>query len=431
MNSSQRKLEISAEVLRAITDSARDAIIIIDDRGKIVFANDSTKQLFGYTAQELIGDTITRLIPAHLKSRHTRAFEVATRGGAGTTVGGTYEVMALHKSGRSVSVEISLSMWEDENRRFFSGIARDMSERKRVEKIRRQSQESLDTILNSMDAIVYIADMRTHKLLFLNNYSKQLFGDIVGKTCWNTLQQGQSGPCDFCTNSQLLNEDGTPTAGVVWEFQNTVNQRWYQCRDRAIRWFDGRLVRMEIATDITDQKHLENQLKDLVGNDPLVGLPNRNLLLDRLDQAIKLAHRRQDSLAVLFIDLDDFKPINDEYGHRVGDLCLLEFVRRLRGCLRESDTLARYGGDEFILLLQNEVDVASVESIVRKLINVVSIPMRLDGVDIRISASVGVAFYPAHGGSPDQLISQADYAMYRAKHQADGHYYISPLDSQS
>lgn len=90
-----------------------------------------------------------------------------------------------------------------------------------------------------------------------------------------------------------------------------------------------------------------------------------------------------------------------------------------------------YGGDEFILLLQNEVDVASVESIVRKLINVVSIPMRLDGVDIRISASVGVAFYPAHGGSPDQLISQADNAMYRAKHQADGHYYISPLDSQS
>lgn len=228
-----------------------------------------------------------------------------------------------------------------------------------------------------------------------------------------------------------MNEDGTPTAGVVWEFQNTVNQRWYQCRDRAIRWFDGRLVRMEIATDITDQKHLENQLKDLVGNDPLVGLPNRNLLLDRLDQAIKLAHRRQDSLAVLFIDLDDFKPINDEYGHRVGDLCLLEFVRRLRGCLRESDTLARYGGDEFILLLQNEVDVASVESIVRKLINVVSIPMRLDGVDIRISASVGVAFYPAHGGSPDQLISQADNAMYRAKHLADGHYYISPLDSQS
>lgn len=431
MHSKAQELEVLTEMLQATIHSAREAIIIVDDRARVIFANDSTQKLLGYAAQELIGESLTRLIPTHLRQRYTQAFETAARDGTGGAAGGTYELMAKHKNGQSIALEISLSIWESDERRFFSGIARDSSERRDTEQVLRQSRENLDTILNSMDAVVYIADMRTHKLLFLNEHAKHLFGDIVGKTCWNTLQQGQSGPCDFCTNDELLDDDGEPTIGVVWEFQNTINHRWYQCRDRAIRWLDGRLVRMEIATDITNHKQLEQQLLELAGNDPLVGLPNRNLLLDRLDQAIKLAHRRQDSLAVLFIDLDGFKSINDEHGHRIGDLCLIEIGQRLHACLRESDTLARYGGDEFVVLLQNEVGSDSVGDIARKLIDAASVPLQLEDIQVQISASIGVAFYPEHGGIPDQLIRYADHAMYQAKQRHGGHYQIASSNGRS
>ena len=120
-----------------------------------------------------------------------------------------------------------------------------------------ESYRSIATILDSLDALVYVADMQTYELLFVNEYGKTIWGDIQGKICWKALQTDQDGPCPFCTNDRLLDEFGVPAGVHVWEFQNTVNKRWYQCRDQAIRWTDGRFVRLEIATDITDRKRAE------------------------------------------------------------------------------------------------------------------------------------------------------------------------------
>jgi C4-dicarboxylate-specific signal transduction histidine kinase len=120
-----------------------------------------------------------------------------------------------------------------------------------------ESYRSIATILNSLDALVYVADMQTYELLFVNEYGRSIWGDIKGKTCWKALQTNQDGPCSFCTNNYLLDEFGVPAGVHVWEFQNTVNQRWYHCRDQAIRWIDGRCVRLEIASDITDRKQAE------------------------------------------------------------------------------------------------------------------------------------------------------------------------------
>ncbi len=120
-----------------------------------------------------------------------------------------------------------------------------------------ESYRSIATILDSLDALVYVADMQTYELLFVNEYGKTIWGDIQGKICWKALQIDQDGPCPFCTNDRLLDEFGVPAGVHVWEFQNTVNKHWYQCRDEAIRWTDGRFVRLEIATDITDRKRAE------------------------------------------------------------------------------------------------------------------------------------------------------------------------------
>jgi two-component sensor histidine kinase len=135
----------------------------------------------------------------------------------------------------------------------------EVDERKKTEAELKGSHERLITVLDSLSAIVYVADMTTYELLFINKYTQNIFGDITGKNCWKTLQSGQTGPCSFCTNDKLLKPDGQPAGVYNWEFKNTVNNRWYYMQDRAIPWTDGSMVRMEIATDITDRKTAEEK----------------------------------------------------------------------------------------------------------------------------------------------------------------------------
>jgi two-component system NtrC family sensor kinase len=133
----------------------------------------------------------------------------------------------------------------------------DITDKKQVDVALRESTERMAVILDGINALIYVADLETHELLFVNKYGRDIWGEIAGKICWETLQEGQGGPCAFCTNDRLLTADGAPTGVYAWEFQNTITGCWYDCRDQAIRWSDGRLVRMEIATDITDRKKAE------------------------------------------------------------------------------------------------------------------------------------------------------------------------------
>ena len=125
-----------------------------------------------------------------------------------------------------------------------------------------QSRTQLASILDSMEALVYVADMDTYEILFVNEYGRKIWGDIQGRVCWQTIQADQTGPCPFCTNDRLLDADGQPTGVYAWEFQNTKTKSWFDCRDQAIPWSDGRLVRMEIATDISEKKETSKDLQD-------------------------------------------------------------------------------------------------------------------------------------------------------------------------
>ncbi|MCK4231955.1 PAS domain S-box protein, partial [candidate division WOR-3 bacterium] len=126
----------------------------------------------------------------------------------------------------------------------------------------RESHERFLTVLDSLDSGVYVADMKTYEILFANQKMRNYFGNIEGKTCWQVLQHGQSGPCDFCTNDKLLDVEGEPTGVYAWEFQNTINGFWCEIRDRAIRWVDGRMVRLEIAMDVTKRKQATEALRE-------------------------------------------------------------------------------------------------------------------------------------------------------------------------
>ncbi|BCO09463.1 hypothetical protein GF1_18390 [Desulfolithobacter dissulfuricans] len=146
-------------------------------------------------------------------------------------------------------------------------LAQRIDERTRaLQQANRELQAStarFQTVMDSLDALVYVADMETYEILFINRYGAEIWGDITGKICWQTLQSGQDGPCEFCTNKYLLNEDGTPGPTHVWEHQNLVTGDWFECRDQAIHWTDGRIVRMEIATDINRRKQDEEEKKSL------------------------------------------------------------------------------------------------------------------------------------------------------------------------
>lgn len=220
------------------------------------------------------------------------------------------------------------------------------------------SERAITTILNNVDALIYVADMNTHELLFFNDYGRAQWGEPEGRRCWQVLQKQQQGPCAFCTNSKLTDSDGKSTGVYVWEFQNTRTGQWFQCRDQAIEWVDGHLVRLEIATDITARKHIEQQLEEarqkaemLADTDMLTGLNNRRAFFNLGLKLLHSARRFEQPASLIMFDLDHFKHINDQYGHAAGDQVLINVGNVCRKTIREADVLARIGGEEFAVLM--------------------------------------------------------------------------------
>ena len=142
-------------------------------------------------------------------------------------------------------------------------LRKEIAERIQAEAASRESREMLLTVLDSLDAMVYVSDMKSFEIIFVNKYVRDLFGEVEGKVCWQTLQADQTGPCPFCTNARLVDEAGNPAGLYQWEFRNTRIGRWFQLADRAVSWVDGRVVRLEIATDITESKLAEEQIRKL------------------------------------------------------------------------------------------------------------------------------------------------------------------------
>lgn len=185
----------------------------------------------------------------------------------------------------------------------------------------------------------------------------------------------------------------------------------------AVRRADGTVSHhVGVLRDVTHHKRVETRLQHLAHHDHLTGLPNRKLLLDRLRQALARARRYDTPVAVLFLDLDGFKAINDNLGHGVGDRVLVEVAQRLTHLVRASDTVCRLGGDEFVVLLPEVSATVNAEGVAGKIIEGISRVMEIDGDEVFVTPSVGLAVWPDHGATVDQLMGRADQAMYAAKH---------------
>ncbi|UZK03520.1 sensor domain-containing diguanylate cyclase [Venatoribacter cucullus] len=290
------------------------------------------------------------------------------------------------------------------------------------------NQHAMTTILDSLDALVYVADMDTHELLFLNEYGRSKWGMPAGRRCWEVLQKNQQGPCAFCTNHHLRDAGGNSSGVHVWEFQNTVTGRWFQCRDQAIRWVDGRLVRLEIATDITDRKQTEQALEEarikaqqLADTDVLTHMNNRRAFFKLGEQLLLQAHRFGQPACLIMFDLDFFKQINDNHGHAAGDAVLVQIAQLCTSNIRDADIAARLGGEEFAILLP-QTDYPQALNLATRLHNAIANnPTAFNGQQLPCTASFGVTctdhWVQAGNSMPvlDELLNAADQRLFSVK----------------
>ena len=238
--------------------------------------------------------------------------------------------------------------------------------------------------------------------------------DMLGKNP-NILQSGRHPPEFFNKMWEALLAQGY-WRGEIWNRRKNGDVYPEILTISVVKNAKGKVLHyVSLSTDITSLKNYQGQLEHIAHYDVLTNLPNRVLLADRLSQAMAHCQRHKQSLAVAFMDLDRFKEVNDNYGHDVGDKLLIALSQRMKDALREGDTLARIGGDEFIAIMGDLQNIKLSTAILERLLKVTSDPVIVDGINIQVSASIGVTFYPQDNSGADHLMRHADQAMYSAK----------------
>ena len=254
--------------------------------------------------------------------------------------------------------------------------------------------------------------------------------DALGKKC-SLLDSDQLTP-EFCTQFWQQLHDQGEWSGELWSRRKNGELYAEMLNVSTARDANGQPQNyVALFSDITASKKHEQELDHIAHFDALTGLPNRVLLADRLRQGMAQAVRRNQQLAVVFLDLDGFKAVNDHYGHDVGDELLIAVSQRMKGALREGDTLARLGGDEFVAVLVDLQQSDDAQPVLERLLQAAADPVSVGNALIQVSASMGIAVYPRDGTHADLLLRRADQSMYQAKQAGRNRYHFFDEDSDS
>ena len=309
----------------------------------------------------------------------------------------------------------------------WEGIQYDVSERRRAE----ENLRLVASVFRYAREGICITDAG-ERIIDVNPTFCEMTGyardEVMGKTP-RLLKSGHHGRQFFAAMWDAINRRGY-WRGEVWNRHRSGGLRVQLLTISAVVGDNGEVSHyLGVFSDITQIKENEKQLERLAHYDALTGIPNRLLLADRLQQAIAQARRSGTLLAICYLDLDQFKLVNDSFGHEAGDRLLVEVARRLQQAVRTGDTVARLGGDEFVFLLPGLVQVSECETIVQRLISDLTEPYSIAGRAASVVASVGVAIYPRDGVEADTLLRHADEAMYHAKHAGGNRYrFYDPAD---
>ncbi|VVN22671.1 hypothetical protein PS662_04448 [Pseudomonas fluorescens] len=432
--------------LASYIDLLLDAVCAVDKQGRFVFVSAACERIFGYTPDELVGQSMIDLVhPADRQRTLDAAREIM--GGEPKL---NFENRYVRKDGRVVHILWSARWSEVDQLRI--AVARDITERKQAESrqaalyaISEAAHAAEDLLalfkrihliigewLPALNFSVALYDEHCAQLNFPyhvddNEQQPEQPGTVTGRLCAEVIRSGQpilltpnqdNAPAGFETlvasqhspcwlGVPLNSQNGTIGALIV---KSVVGGERYTEQDKEMLQF----VCAQVATAI-ERKQLHARLQRMAQYDQLTQLPNRALLRDRLQASLALARESAGHMALLYVDLDRFKEVNDTHGHAVGDMLLQAVANRLKGCVRETDTVARIGGDEFVVLLHSIHAAGDADNVAGKIRQVLAQPLRLDGHSVNIQPSIGVAHYPEHGTEESQLFRHADEAMYSAK----------------
>jgi diguanylate cyclase (GGDEF)-like protein/PAS domain S-box-containing protein len=402
--------QAAAREVNAILDTMIDTFYRTDAEGRIVRISGSIETLLGYMPAELIGRPITDL---HVDAETRQRFldELERRGG---TVHG-FEKQLRRKDGGRVWASVSAHWLRDEYGAVIGveGTIRDIGESKRAA----AEMAKLSSALEQAADLVMITD-RCGRIEYVNPAFEAVTGyrlaEVLGQNPRLLKSGKQDGDVYALMWQRILN--GETFSDVVIN-RKKDGSLYYEAKSiTPLRDAAGAVTHfVSTGKDITEQVRVQERLQYLAHHDSLTELPNRALLIDRLEQALARARWHERLVAVLFLDLDRFKNINDSLGHEVGDRLLQEVGARLRAVVRERDTIARHGGDEFVILLDDIATEADVSHIAQKLLDALLPPFQIDGQLLHVTGSIGISSYPSDGASPPSLLRNADAAMYRAK----------------
>ena len=293
--------------------------------------------------------------------------------------------------------------------------------------------ESQAAVYRLVDHAVMIADPE-NRIVSVNPRFTQITGyspeeALRGGT--NLLKSGRQDDAFYQRMWRALERNGE-WRGELWNRRKDGEEFLGSLAIHTLLGRDGRVLRrIALFSDITEQRRAEEAVHHQANYDPLTGLPNRNLLLDRLEQELRKAERNARPLALLYLDLDHFKEVNDGLGHAAGDQLLREAARRIQACVRKADTVARLGGDEFTVVLADLRDVNRIDMVARKVIDAMAWPFPIGSETVQVSASLGIALYPTDAEDARGLLDKADQAMYAAKKSGRGrfHYFTAQMQA--
>ena len=391
----------------AIVESMNDAAIVIDAQDRVIDVNGAAREIFGHPEPDIVGTQLSRFVPLH-EDR---------------------DLVTLGSSGRERTFEVLHSPLQDREGGEVGRLVtlRDVTDRLQTEEALQKAEAQYRTLVDGLPAVVYTAGFgRGAPWQFVSRQIEQMLGYSVEEWNRDRLWYSKIHPED---RQRVLDEEHfdltrTDTDTTASEYRLIAkNGRvvWVRDESTVVRDENGKPLHYQgVIFDISERKAFEEQLEHSAFHDPLTDLANRVLFKDRVAHALDRLDRHDRGIAVVFIDLDDFKTINDSLGHAAGDTVLKEVARRLNSSLRPVDTAARFGGDEFGVLVEDIVVRDSVKEVALRIQDALRAPMIVAGRDLVVRASLGIAFAdPGHSGpkDADELIRNADMAMYTAKRE--------------
>ncbi|MHB8455627.1 MAG: EAL domain-containing protein [Acidiferrobacterales bacterium] len=417
MQSANARLHESEMHTRALLDSVGDGIIAIHEDGKISLFNPAAERMFGYSGSEVIGKNVRLLMPEPERSQHDSYLRHYLQTGKTTILNREREVVGTRKNGTEFPIGLKVNELRSNTGRLFIAAARDITERRLAEQERHIAATAFETgegiLITDSDGRIIRINQAFSKL---TGYSAE---ELIGSTP-AILHSGRQDAEFYQSLWEILIRDGY-WQGEVWNrrkngevFPQSLTITAVTDDKRQVTHYVG------VCSDITLRKKAEEEIHQLAFFDPLTKLPNRNLFWDRLRQTQAYNARYKFYAALLFIDLDNFKTLNDTKGHHIGDLLLIEVARRLQEGLRRSDTVARLGGDEFVAVLVDlnedaQQAVTEAHGIGQKLLAALNQPYSLQESEHYGSASIGVSLFRGDEISKEELLKRADTAMYHAK----------------